>query len=221
MPHSNTIEVRDLREEEWVWTSKSFLFHKDVDEKMYKTYCGLAAYANNVSQEAYPSIATLSSRLHMGRSTIMRALGNLEALGFISVDRTLGEHNVYALLRVQDQQTQTTKKKEANETPKHATREFFQGIQDIRDKVDTPEATKVRALLHAFKDRYPNAPKDIMWAEIKLFERYWTERNSTGTKERWETEKTFEVDRRLSNWFAKKKEFAVRSTINRPIKRIV
>jgi hypothetical protein len=102
MPHSNTIEVRDLREEEWVWTSKSFLFHKDVDEKMYKTYCGLAAYANNVSQEAYPSIATLSSRLHMGRSTIMRALGKLEELGFIGVDRTLGEHNIYALLKAQE-----------------------------------------------------------------------------------------------------------------------
>jgi DNA-binding PadR family transcriptional regulator len=221
MPHSNTIEVRDLREEEWVWTSKSFLFHKDVDEKMYKTYCGLAAYANNVSQEAYPSIATLSSRLHMGRSTIMRALGKLEELGFIGVDRTLGEHNIYALLKAQEVGVKTVKQKDEDETPKQNTREFFQGVRDLRDKTDTSEATKVRALLLAFKEKYPNAPKDVMWNEIKMFERYWTERNSTGTKERWETEKTFEVDRRLSVWFSKKKQFESRAVITRPVRRIV
>jgi hypothetical protein len=37
-------------------------------------------------------------------------------------------------------------------------------------------------------------------SEIRKFCAYWTERNKSGTKQRWETEKTFEVKRRLKTW---------------------
>lgn len=37
-------------------------------------------------------------------------------------------------------------------------------------------------------------------AEVRKFCYYWTERNKSGTKQRWETEKAFEVRRRLSTW---------------------
>jgi hypothetical protein len=40
-------------------------------------------------------------------------------------------------------------------------------------------------------------------AELDKFVNYWTERNKSGTKERWEMEKTFEVKRRLSTWFSR------------------
>lgn len=36
--------------------------------------------------------------------------------------------------------------------------------------------------------------------ERKKFYNYWTEKNKSGTKERWELEKTFDVDRRFATW---------------------
>lgn len=44
------------------------------------------------------------------------------------------------------------------------------------------------------------ASNDFVRAEVKKFCYYWTERNKSGTKQRWETEKTFEVRRRLTTW---------------------
>ena len=37
--------------------------------------------------------------------------------------------------------------------------------------------------------------------ELISFISYWTERNKSGTKQRWELEKTFELKRRLNTWF--------------------
>lgn len=104
---TDTIEVRDLRQQDWVWVAKALLFHPDVDEKMYKVYNGLAAYADNVTQQAFPSIDTLNKKLHMSRSTVIRALQKLEDFSFISVERVQGGHNTYSLLSIPD----TTKRK--------------------------------------------------------------------------------------------------------------
>ncbi len=46
-------------------------------------------------------------------------------------------------------------------------------------------------------------PKDMLTA----FFRYWSEKNKSGTKMKWELEKTFELSLRLSNWAAREKGF--------------
>ena len=43
--------------------------------------------------------------------------------------------------------------------------------------------------------------------EFDKFISYWTESNSTGKKQRWEMEKTFEVNRRLGLWLSKVNQF--------------
>ncbi len=43
---------------------------------------------------------------------------------------------------------------------------------------------------------------DFCKNEILKFRNYWTELSRTGKKQRWEMEKTFEVDRRLQTWFS-------------------
>jgi hypothetical protein len=214
MPEEN-FEVRDLRHQEWLWTSKNLLFHTKVDEKMYKVYSGLAAYANNQTQKAFPSIGTLMEKLHMGRNTIIRALQKLERGAFIFVEREKGANNVYSLLEFEaDQKVIPKAKSEILEkptipAPAQNTKTFFKGIQDLRNKVvETGESQQVKLFLLSLTEKYPKANKAIIWGEIQKFERYWTELNSTGTKERWQTEKTFQIDRRLVTWFAKKKEFA-------------
>lgn len=205
---SENIEVRDLRQQDWVWVAKALLFHPKVDVKMYKVYNGLAAYANNVTQKAFPSIGTLAEKLHMSRIIVMQALGNLESFGFIGVDRKLGEKNIYTLLDIPTGEIPKARNAglEIN-TPSTKTREFFMGIVDLRDKKESNEAINVREFLNALKEKYPLASKPVIWEEIQKFERYWTELNQTGTKQRWEKEKAFEVDRRLVTWFSKKEQF--------------
>lgn len=48
-----------------------------------------------------------------------------------------------------------------------------------------------------------SAPEDVLTQEIQKFMLYWTEPNKSGTKERWQTEKTFEVRRRLFTWLSR------------------
>lgn len=52
------------------------------------------------------------------------------------------------------------------------------------------------------------ASPDIVSRELIKFTSYWTEPNSTGTKQRWQKETTFEVKRRLITWFGNVKQFS-------------
>lgn len=45
-------------------------------------------------------------------------------------------------------------------------------------------------------------PLEIARAEFEKFCAYWTEKNKSGTKERWQLQSTFEVRRRLATWFS-------------------
>ena len=45
-------------------------------------------------------------------------------------------------------------------------------------------------------------------AELRKFVGYWTERTKSGIKQRWETERTFEVRRRLATWFNNYQKFS-------------
>lgn len=206
---SENIEVRDLRQQDWVWTAKALLFHPKVDAKMYKVYNGLAAYANNITQKAFPSIATLAERLHMTRIIVMQALGNLEHHGFIVIERKLGEKNIYTLLDIPTDNATRGKTPITEELikPSERTRYFFKGVADLRDKIDSEHAKQTREFLVALQEKYPKVTKSLMWSEIQKFERYWTELNQSGTKERWQKENAFEVDRRLTTWFLKHDQF--------------
>lgn len=50
-------------------------------------------------------------------------------------------------------------------------------------------------------------PEDIARKEIEKFTNYWIELNPTGKKQRWEQQKTFEVQRRLATWFGNISKF--------------
>ena len=47
--------------------------------------------------------------------------------------------------------------------------------------------------------------KDMLTA----FFRYWTEKNKSGTKMKWELEKTFEISLRLTTWASREKQFQI------------
>lgn len=47
----------------------------------------------------------------------------------------------------------------------------------------------------------------VVEREIRKFISYWTEPNKSGTKQRWELQKTFELKRRLGKWFENAQKF--------------
>lgn len=59
--------------------------------------------------------------------------------------------------------------------------------------------------------------KAIVIREINKFISYWTEPNKSGSKERYEMERTFEVGRRLATWFSRVKEFSGQSNKGKEI----
>lgn len=80
----------------------------------------------------------------------------------------------------------------AEKTPKEESNKFFEMIsrneQEYFDFLDN------------FSDK-TKIDKGILNREVKNFVNYWSEKTQGGTKMRWETEKTFEIQRRLSKWF--------------------
>ncbi len=114
---NDKIEIRDLRQQDWLWTSKAVLFSEDVDGNAYKVYSGLASFSDNRTQESFPSIMTLATRLHMARTTVIRCLQQLEESGFISVERKDGVANIYCLLKVVGDQPAKAPRAKAAEAP--------------------------------------------------------------------------------------------------------
>lgn len=51
-------------------------------------------------------------------------------------------------------------------------------------------------------------------SEISRFINYWTELTPSGRKQRWETQNTFEVNRRLATWFNNAVQFQSKNKIN-------
>jgi phage replication O-like protein O len=81
--------------------------------------------------------------------------------------------------------TKETLTKENICTPSQIAKDFFSNPEPIIQEVSK------------------NHPEDIVRREIQKFILYWTEPNKSGTKQRWELEKTFEIKRRLFTWFSR------------------
>lgn len=82
---------------------------------------------------------------------------------------------------------------EARQTPSQEAREFF-------------ESKTTESVLTEFSEKL-GVNSSILKPEFEKFIFYWTERNKSGTKQRWETEKTFEVKRRLATWLSRVNTF--------------
>lgn len=80
--------------------------------------------------------------------------------------------------------------------PKETAVLFFQGVKDLLNKKEVPW---LQEMLKNISEKN-NVPKARIWGEVCNFCSLWTERNGTGTRERWQLQKTFEVNLRLGTW---------------------
>ena len=86
-------------------------------------------------------------------------------------------------------------------TPKKKASEFFEQVAKLTRKEEAPEMQAFLVSLH----EKTGAPKEVLWNTVKDFCGYWTEKNGTGTRERWQMQNTFEVVKRLHTWFKREK----------------
>lgn len=78
------------------------------------------------------------------------------------------------------------------DTPGQYARKFFTGDQTVIEEL-------VQSLLSATHGKGEDAIK----AEMRKFYSYWSEPNKSGTKVKWELERTFDVKRRLYTWMSR------------------
>lgn len=96
--------------------------------------------------------------------------------------------------------TETAPKEETVKplTPKDKALQFFEGVEALKNKQSVPW---LQEFLNAIAQKNNKVSKQAIWSEIVAFANYWTELTHTGTRQRWQCQKTFEVDRRLLTWF--------------------
>jgi len=77
-------------------------------------------------------------------------------------------------------------------TPSAQAKDFFDGNTD--------------KIFNEFKEKLP-LKEELLKKEFQKFIIYWTERNKSGTKQRWQQQPTFEVKRRLATWLGNLKDY--------------
>ena len=91
---------RDIGKVFFLWMDKEAVKH--IKQKMGSStllvYLWLCFHAHSVHQNCYPSITTLAKEAGLSRVKIAKAIKNLEAAGFVAIERKLGQVNVYHLL---------------------------------------------------------------------------------------------------------------------------
>ncbi len=95
-------QVRDVRNGDWLWINKLVLEHPYIANSAKLVYSALAYFANNNTQEAFPSFETIMQLTGLKRRVITTAIKQLEEYYFIQVERDKGKVNQYILLKLTD-----------------------------------------------------------------------------------------------------------------------
>lgn len=97
------LEIRDLRNGDWLWVQKIILEDKKLTPADYRVYSGLASFINEKrhDQTVYPSVNEISKRTTLSSRQIKLSTKKLEKLGYIKkLTGQEGNRTVYVLLKV-------------------------------------------------------------------------------------------------------------------------
>jgi hypothetical protein len=117
--------------------------------------------------------------------------------------RTTNEQRLNTNKNEKNYNNEKNEKKREN-TPAQQTQGFIDSVKE-KDELYLALSEKLSS--------EKNIEVDKVRAELDKFVSYWTELNRSGTKQRWELEKAFEVQRRLATWFSRASSY---KSINKP-----
>lgn len=121
-------------------------------------------------------------------------IGEQQSEQRVNNERTTSEQRVNTNKNDNNINNYKNEKKEREDTPSKKMQEFIKSVKERNLNFQY-----LLKDLHSTK----NIPVDVAGAELDKFTNYWCEKSKSGTKERWELEKTFEVQKRLATWFSR------------------
>lgn len=92
--------------------------------------------------------------------------------------------------------------------PRERARRFFEDVAALMQK---KRAEETEATLRKICEQ-TGIPKGRLWNDVVAFTIYWSEKDPRGKKERWQLQKTFEVEKRLYTWLRRSKSLTVTAT---------
>jgi predicted transcriptional regulator len=98
--YNKPIIVRDFRNGGWYWIHKEVIESDKISASDKLVYNALAYFANNESQEAYPSLSTIAKLIKVSRRTVVTSIKNLHENDFISKDVAKGKVTTYTLCKI-------------------------------------------------------------------------------------------------------------------------
>lgn len=194
---------------------------KPITQAVFLWVCHFA----NDDGYCYPSMTTLAKCSGSSRRAVVQSIQRLEELGCLTKEpRKEGKKNltnVYTVNSVEEEggacgavgtacgavgvvhevhrelypiRTQSTELRES--TPAQKAISFFEGITSLKNKAPSNGTAE---FLQELSGRV-GLGKDVLWREVQAFTSYWTELDKLGKRQRWQLERTFEVEKRLSTW---------------------
>ena len=111
-------------------------------------------------------------------------------------------------LKIKENGSYTEVRNESVTSPLHRLDQVRLGKDRLEREVEQSSPTPSQTAKAFFQN--PSIAKE--WdlydeQEIKKFVSYWTELNKSGTRQRWQLEKTFDVKRRLGTWYERASTF--------------
>lgn len=163
-------------------------------DKMWKSYLSRVTGLDTEKQDQY--LEFFADLNLIDKKALKSAILSIPKLGERSDDytkrvRRMSEHTTdnVPLEENRIDKNRTEQNREDN-TPSQKAKEFFENPEPI-----------IKTLIET------GFNESITRREVNKFINYWIELTPSGKKQRWQTEKTFEIMRRLATWFSRVNEF--------------
>ncbi len=194
---------------------KNFIKNQEIKTQKNNVYKGIMNGLKRVPMNIWNMIRTTKGLLKEIINPIKGLEGALRDLKELQLSESESESELESESESESEKPKETKKL----TPKEIAVNFFNQVNSlIQNK--TEEAAELQEYLRELADK--GIPKDVLWLEVQKFADYWTETNKAGTKQKWELEKTFEVNRRLLRWFRNANQIGVsRASFTKRTKTII
>lgn len=230
------IKIRDRRNRGWFYLDNEYLngYAKIFGAVGTAIYVSLCRHVDSQTQKCFPSQELIGKELGIADRTVRKYIKMFEDYGLIEVVRDKSNYqkglsNTYYLIDKSEWKKNTEER--TSSVPQRKIKTVTEENDDISQRTQIPSnkthsnKTHITRLIETpaqiakdfflggeYYDKYlleyaRIAPVDFIQQEFKKFVLYWTELNKTGTKQRWEHEKTFEVKKRLLTWLNKANDF--------------
>lgn len=201
------------------------LLHQQEDNKMdYKSYSDFIDFYGRINEENEHVLNKIKEMLisvgllveENGKIYSNRVLKNIKQRKIISEKRSLAGKQSGESRKKQTSVEHVLNKNEHNKVNKIKENKIKDINIESSDKSPTPKEIAndfLNDMDSVYRTKFldemleKGIDDSITRRELLKFISYWTEPDSTGRKQRWEKEKTFEIGRRLANWFSRINNF--------------